>query len=198
MIRIIQKNQSKPYKLFNIFYEEACKKSQKGINVISISSYNIKENEVNSRYVNLKYIDDDKWTFFTNYNSNKAKDFKSHDQISALIYWDKINLQIRMKARIELSSNAFSDLHFQNRSSEKNALAISSDQSRQIESYEAIIKKYNSQLIKPNNNIRPSYWGGYSFTPYEIEFWEGNEFRLNKRNLYKKDMNKWNHYILEP
>jgi pyridoxine/pyridoxamine 5'-phosphate oxidase len=53
-------------------------------------------------------------------------------------------------------------------------------------------------LIKPNNNIRPSYWGGYSFTPYEIEFWEGNEFRLNKRNLYKKDMNKWNHYILEP
>jgi pyridoxine/pyridoxamine 5'-phosphate oxidase len=85
MINIIQKNQSKPYKLFNTFYEEACKKSQKGINVISISSYNIKENEVNSRYVNLKYIDNDKWTFFTNYNSNKAKDFKSHDQISALM-----------------------------------------------------------------------------------------------------------------
>jgi pyridoxine/pyridoxamine 5'-phosphate oxidase len=103
-----------------------------------------------------------------------------------------------MKAKIVLSSNAFSDLHFQNRSIEKNALAISSDQSKQIESYEAIIKKYNSQLIKPNNYIRPSYWGGYSFTPYEIEFWEGNEFRLNKRNLYRKDNTTWNHYILEP
>ena len=22
--------------------------------------------------------------------------------------------------------------------------------------------------------------------PYEIEFWQGNEFRLNKRDLYKK------------
>ena len=44
----------------------------------------------------------------------------------------------------------------------------------------------------------PENWGGYSFTPYEIEFWEGNKFRLNKRDLYKKEGNIWNHFILEP
>ena len=44
------------------------------------------------------------------------------------------------------------------------------------------------------------FWngGGFAFKPYEIEFWEGNSFRLNKRNVYRLVDNIWHLSILEP
>ena len=45
---------------------------------------------------------------------------------------------------------------------------------------------------------RPEYWGGYSFTPYYFEFWEGHKSRLNKREVFKKDTNDWVKTILQP
>ena len=74
--------------------------SQKNIEAISISSYNTKKHEVDSRYVNLKFINNDEFIFFSNYKSPKASAFNSHNQIAALLYWPSINVQIRMKAKI--------------------------------------------------------------------------------------------------
>ena len=47
-------------------------------------------------------------------------------------------------------------------------------------------------------NKRPPYWGGYSFTPYYFEFWEGNINRLNKRIMFEKKNGNWDKYFLEP
>ena len=198
-IKFTNINQSEPYRKFIKFYDKALNAQQKHIEAISISSYDIHLKEVDSRFVNLKYVNDEDWIFFSNYSSPKSKDFKHHNQISALIFWDKIKVQIRMKARIEKTSDLFSDKHFHNRSKEKNASAISSNQSQKIESHEAIIQKYDD-VYKDNsiNNKRPSYWGGYSFKPYSIEFWEGQDNRLNKRNYYVFKNNKWVNYILQP
>ena len=63
--------------------------------------------EVEARYVNLKYIDNNEWIFFSNYLSPKANQFESHDQVSILIYWASINTQIRMKAKIFKTSSEF-------------------------------------------------------------------------------------------
>ena len=82
--------------------------------------------------VNLKYIIDDEWIFFSNYNSLKAQNFLNHDQISALFYWDSINVQIRIKAKIFKTLSKFSDEHFEKRNIKKNALSISSMQSQPI------------------------------------------------------------------
>ena len=40
--------------------------------------------------------------------------------------------------------------------------------------------------------------GGFAFTPYEFEFWSGNNFRLNKRVCYKNENGVWKQFILEP
>ena len=135
-VEFININQSKPYKKFLKFYDEAISSEQKHIEAISISSYDTDLKEVNSRFVNLKYVNDENWIFFSNYDSPKSKDFQNHNQIAALIFWDKINVQIRMKAKIEKTSNLFSDKHFSQRSKEKNVSAISSQQSKKIDSYE--------------------------------------------------------------
>jgi pyridoxamine 5'-phosphate oxidase len=198
MIQFNNLSQETPYQLFKAIYYKALDRDQKNIEAISISSFNNKLNEVDSRYVNLKFIINDEFIFFSNYNSPKAISFNSHNQIAALIYWSSINVQIRMKAKIKKTSDEFNQKYFFDREKEKNALAISSKQSKKIQSFDQVKENYNKSLNHYDLKTCPKYWGGFSFAPYEIEFWEGNEFRLNKRNLYKKDNTNWNHYILEP
>ena len=198
MIQFKNLSQEKPYLLFKKKYDEALCAGQKSIEAISISSYNKKEDKIDSRYVNLKFVTNDKFIFFSNYRSPKAYSFNSYNQIAALLYWPSINVQIRMKAKIKKTSIEFNQNYFFHRSKEKNALAISSNQSQPINSYDQVRDKYTKSLDKDDLKKCPDYWGGYSFTPHEIEFWEGNEFRLNKRNLYKKDNTSWKHFILEP
>lgn len=197
---IIFKNISKelPYKIFKERYIEALSAGQRNIEAIVISSFNKNKREVDSRFVNLKQICGNKFIFFSNYNSPKSKAFESHNQISATIYWSKINTQIRIKAKIKKTSKESNQKYFKNRSLDKNALAISSDQSKSIISYEKVVANYDA--IRKNNNllICPDYWGGFEFTPYEIEFWKGNNFRLNKRDFYYIKKGIWHHCILEP
>lgn len=198
MIKFNHISQETPYLILQEKYNEALDAGQKSIEAISISSYNTQLNEVNSRYVNLKFIMNDEFIFFSNYNSTKATCFNSHNQIAALLYWPSTNIQIRMKAKIKKTTIEFNQKYFFGRSKEKNALAISSNQSKKIDSFNKVKENFNKSLL--NNNLKkcPGHWGGYSFTPYEIEFWQGNDFRLNIRNFYKKDGDTWNHFILEP
>ena len=191
-------NQETPYLLFKEKYDEAVYEGQKGIEAVSISSYNKEISEVNSRYVNLKFISNDEFIFFSNYDSPKALSFNSHNQIAALLYWPSINVQIRMKAKIKRMTDEFNQKYFFNRSEEKNALAISSNQSIPIDSYNQVKENYNKSLKNDDLKKCPEFWGGYSFTPYYFEFWEGHESRLNKREVYEKSDDSWRHNILQP
>ena len=198
MIQFNNLNQEIPYLLLKEKYDEAVDAGQKGIEAISISSYNKEISEVDSRYVNLKFISNDEFIFFSNYNSPKASSFNSHDQIAVLVYWPSINVQIRMRAKIKKTSNECNQNYFFDRSKEKNALAISSKQSKPIDSYGEVKENYNKSLQNDDLKKCPEFWGGYSFTPYYFEFWEGHESRLNKREVYEKSYDSWKHYILQP
>ena len=199
MIEIISKIHDKPYIKFYKYLDMAAKSKQNAIEAIAVSSYDTNYSEVDSRYVNLKFIDEDKWTFFTNYNSKKAKQFENFNQISSILYWDNINLQIRMKAKIYKCSNEVSNTHYRRRDKMKNALARSSKQSFKVASYEKVIENYKKELdIDSMNGKRPAYWGGYYFTPYYFEFWEGNISRINKRKVYCRKNQTWDEFYLEP
>ena len=198
MIQFNNLNQEIPYQLLKEKYDEAVDSGQKGIEAISISSYESKTNEVDSRYVNLKFISNDEFIFFSNYDSPKASSFNSHNQIAALLYWPSINVQIRMRAKIKRTTDEYNQNYFFNRSEEKNALAISSNQSKPIDSYNQVKENYNKSLKNDDLKKCPEFWGGYAFTPYYFEFWEGHESRLNKREVFEKSDNSWKHLILQP
>ena len=187
-----------PYLIFKEKYYEAINAGQKNIEAVAISSFDKKLNEVESRFVNLKFINDINFIFFSNYNSPKSKAFSSHNQIAAVFYWPSINVQIRMKAKIKKTSNAFNKEYFYERSEEKNALAISSNQSKPIDSYNQVKKNYNRSLEIDDLKKCPEYWGGFSFIPYYFEFWEGNESRLNKREVFNNIEGTWKHSFLQP
>tara|TARA_B100001093_G_C26848011_1_gene1023766 strand:- start:3547 stop:4155 length:609 start_codon:yes stop_codon:yes gene_type:complete len=202
MINFIQIEKSDPYNEFHSLYIKADRADQKNIEAVCISSFNKKNNEVNSRYVNLKYIKNNKWVFFSNYNSPKAIEFISNNQISALFFWNEISTQIRIKGLIYKIDKKESEKHFLNRSFDKNILAISSMQSREIDSYKKVVDNYNKiyKASKDNKNSinMPDYWGGYCFIPNYFEFWTGDPKRINKRTAYKLNDNSWIPSILEP
>lgn len=198
MIKFNNLNKEIPYKLLKKKYDEAVDAGQENIEAISISTYNKDKSEVDSRYVNLKFISNDEFIFFSNYKSPKAFAFNSHNQIAALLYWSRTNIQIRMKAQIKKTSQEYNQKYFFNRSEEKNALAISSKQSKLIESYSQVKENYNKSLENDDLKRCPEYWGGYSFTPYYFEFWEGHESRINKREVFDKTYGKWKHSVVQP
>ena len=191
MIEFKNLSNETPYLILKEKYDESLKANQQNIEAISISSYSDESKEVNARYVNLKFVDDKKFIFFSNYLSPKSKEFNNHNQITALIYWNSINIQIRIKALIEKTSKDFNQSYFAKRDKQKNALAICSEQSLPIGSYKLLQSKYEESL--KNNNLEecPDYWGGYSFVPFYFEFWEGHESRINKREVYELQSGKW-------
>jgi len=187
-----------PYRKLRELYDLASSENQLNIEAILIASFSNEDNEVDSRFVNLKYVNNEKFIFFTNYDSPKSKQFESHSQISAVIYWNKVDIQIRMKAKILKLDSNLSDEHFKKRKIEKNALAISSKQSQPIDSYESVEKNYANAMKQENLQIRPQYWGGYEFTPYYFEFWRGDKDRLNNRESYNLENEHWIKNFLQP
>ena len=186
-----------PYLVFKKKYEDSLNANQKNIEAISIASYSTSKKEVNARYVNLKIVEYNKFIFFSNYNSPKSQEFSAHNQITALVYWSSTNTQIRMKAYIEKTSKEFNSAYFVKRDKKKNALAICSEQSSPIDSYETLKNKFDFSLNNDDLNTCPDYWGGFSFIPFYFEFWEGHESRLNKRETYEYKNDEWVHGFLQ-
>lgn len=201
MIKFKEDSDDKPYKIFRKLYYMAENKNQKNIEAMTISSYDSKSGFVDSRYVNLKYVIRNEWIFFTNYNSPKANQIFSNPQVSVIFYWPEINTQIRIKANAYKTDKHISDAHYKNRLPMKNILSSISDQSKAIASYSKFKNIYKDELKKQyefNFKTRPEYWGGISFVPESFEFWEGNEFRINKRTEYKLVSDSWVKSILQP
>ncbi len=165
-----------------------------------MSSYDNNKKEVAARFVNLKYIKGNRWFFYSNFDSPKSTQFDSHPQITTTIFWSSINVQVRIKSEIFRASDGESDEYFKTRMFEKNVLAISSNQSKIINSFEEVKQKYfsNLEMLRGKKLKRPPYWGGFYFIPFHFEFWEGHEYRLNKRTEFKLNKSEWEFSILEP
>ena len=71
-------------------------------------------------------------------------------------------------------------------------------QSQLITSYKNVVDNYNDTLKNDNLLICPEYWGGFQFIPYYFEFWDGHAARINKRSVFNKIDNHWEHSIIQP
>ena len=183
-----------PLKLFNEWFDEISETNLEiEINAMTLSTID-NDGFPRNRVVLLKYFSDEGFTFFTNYNSNKAKSILINNKVSLSFFWEKMERQIIIKGSAFKTSNDVSDSYFDSRPlGSKIGALVSSNQSSVIPSrsfledeFEKVKKQFQNSKIS-----RPLNWGGFIVKPIEYEFWQGRENRLHDRIRYKKKDCKW-------
>jgi pyridoxamine 5'-phosphate oxidase len=162
-------------------------------NAMVLSTIN-NHNFPSSRVVLLKDIKADGFSFFTNYNSQKAQDILSNNKASLLFFWPELQRQVRIEGLIEKLTVIDSDEYFASRPRGSQVGAWSSPQSsiindRQV--LETAVSQTEQRFSSSKDIPRPDFWGGYLLKPIRFEFWQGRSSRLHDRVLYLKENSVW-------
>lgn len=142
------------------------------------------------------------FSFFTNYNSPKAKQLMENPRASLLFLWTPLEQQIRIEGKVEKLTRAESEAYFKTRPRESQLGAWASQQSQEIPSYEFLQTEFDSLEKKFSGKEIPcpEHWGGFHLLPTMIEFWFGKQGRLHERYVYerKSPQDSWRKYMKSP
>ncbi len=181
-----------PFQQFEIWLNDALNSKVNEPTAMSVATCGT-DGFPESRIVLLKDFDENGFTFFTNYISNKGASIAKNPAVSLHFFWPELERQIRISGYAEKTSDEISDRYFYSRPVSSQIAAISSTQSSKIPSREFLNTQFetNKEKARTENIIRPENWGGYVVTPVKFEFWQGRESRLHDRILYEKNNNNW-------
>ncbi|WP_128112469.1 pyridoxamine 5'-phosphate oxidase [Polynucleobacter necessarius] len=187
-----------PLPLFKLWFEQAIKAECPEPNSMTLATADQAGNP-SARIVLLKGADENGFTFFTNYESQKGRDLAARPQAALLFHWHELERQVRIQGIVERVSSAESDEYFRSRPPASRIGAWASPQSAAIPSREFLEEaEKRSKAEFGDAPPRPAHWGGYRLRPTKIEFWQGRPSRLHDRIHYKIDGSTWQINRLAP
>lgn len=159
-----------------------------------------------SRIVLCKSFDTNagRFVFYTNYQGRKGSQLADHPVAAACFHWDALDRQVRIQGPVVKSPDAESDAYFNSRHILKRLGAWASDQSRPIESRDALLEQYAAVLERfsvplsvlageaPDDEItipRPPHWGGFRLWARRVELWIGGKGRFHDRAEWNRPLN---------
>jgi pyridoxamine 5'-phosphate oxidase len=188
-----------PFEQFKKWWDEALASKIDEVNAMTLATVNAL-GKPSARIVLLKGLKEDGFEFFTNYESDKAKEMAANEHVALVFFWKELERQIRIEGIVSKTSEAVSDTYFLSRPKESQIGAWSSPQSSVIkdrsileENVNNIRKKFEQATI-----VRPPFWGGYIVKPTLIEFWQGRSSRLHDRIEYFIENDSWQIRRLAP
>jgi pyridoxamine 5'-phosphate oxidase len=187
-----------PLPLFKLWFDQAVRAECPEPNSMALATAD-KAGNPSARIVLLKGADENGFSFFTNYESQKGKDLATRPQAALLFHWHELERQIRIQGVVERVSANESDEYFHSRPSASRIGAWASPQSSAIpnrEFLEEAEKRFKAEF--GDTPPRPEHWGGYRLRPTEMEFWQGRPSRLHDRIHYKLDGSTWQVSRLAP
>jgi pyridoxamine 5'-phosphate oxidase len=191
-----------PYDLFEKWYMVAKETEVSDANAMSLATID-KNNIPNVRIVLLKDFDNNGFTFFSNYQSQKGQELDYNMNASLCFHWKSQLQQVRIQGIVKKISPQESDDYFATRDRNSQIGAYVSCQSKPVTHRQKLLddlhdfqdKFKNTDIIK-----RPEYWGGYILQPLKIEYWQNGAFRLHDRFIFERFSleDSWQTYKLYP
>lgn len=140
-----------------------------------------------ARMVLLSEFGPEGFSFYTNYESRKAKEMITAPYAALVFYWEELHQQVRIEGRVEKAPASQSDSYFATRPRESQLGAWASPQSEEISSRQELVERMHelAEQYTDSDIPRPPHWGGYRVLPDRFEFWASRPGRLHDRFCYE-------------
>ena len=188
-----------PFEQFTHWWQEAIASHLDEVNAMTLATADA-QGKPSARIVLLKGVSREGFEFFTNYESNKAKELSENKNAALVFFWKELERQVRIEGTVTKASAEMSDAYFLSRPLQSRIGAWASPQSREIisrnlldESVAGVENKFAGKEV-----TRPPFWGGYIVKPVMMEFWQGRSNRLHDRIEYNLVNGTWGKRRLAP
>ncbi|MBI6121403.1 pyridoxamine 5'-phosphate oxidase [Salegentibacter maritimus] len=190
-----------PLALFTSWFNEAeAHPDIAEVNAMSLATCGI-EGFPKTRIVLLKSFGEKGFSFYTNYNSEKARDIEENPRVCLSFFWPALERQVIIKGTAMKTSEEESSSYFASRPRGSQLGAWASKQSDVLTSRKQLELELKEveERYKDKEVERPQHWGGYVVSPRSFEFWQGRNDRLHDRILYEfLEENTWERNRLSP
>lgn len=142
-----------------------------------------KDGRPRNRMVLMRHLTTSEIGFFTNLSSDKSKEIIANPNVSATIWWPNMSRQVRIQGIAQPMNRDTVRAYFHTRPRKSQIAAWTSKQSQPLQSMQALHEKFHTfeQQFSDQEIPLPDFWGGYTISVEEIEFWCGKPFRLHER-----------------
>ena len=180
-----------PFEYFLSWFSDALSINKNEANACVLST--VSNDLPSSRVILLKSVNENGFTFFTNYLSEKSQDIELNPNVALNFYWAELERQVRILGTAQKISRKDSESYFNLRPRESQIGAWVSKQSEDID----LQHDFSKHIDKIKNKFKdtdikaPLYWGGYLIAPSKFEFWQGRPSRLHDRLIYELEDGDW-------
>jgi pyridoxamine 5'-phosphate oxidase len=196
-VKEVNKN---PLLQFEKWFSEAIEAKVPEPNAFTLSTIS-EGGRPSARIVLLKGMDQSKFVFYTNYQSQKGQELSKNPACALTFFWPDLERQVRIEGMAERVAESDSEKYFHSRPRGSQIGAWASPQSSIINNRE-ILEVRATEMEKKFQGLgqlpKPKQWGGFAITPFEFEFWQGRASRLHDRIVYYLTDGKWIIHRLAP
>lgn len=141
--------------------------------------------------------------FFTNFESDKARQLLAHPKAALVMHWKSLRRQIRVRGPVEVVADKEADAYFATRSRASQIGAHASKQSRPLANRYTLLERVETLKKSFGDDEpvqRPANWSGFRVVPQTMEFWKDGANRLHDRVRFTRTLpdGAWSRQRLYP